>query len=106
MKRWTKEEKKFLRENATKMIGPKIAEHLGRSLQSVHSYAFKHGISLTLPGEKTAIKHSDEDIRLCLALHAEKVPLKTISKKMDISPGVIAGYIYGYRRKKITARKG
>lgn len=103
--KWSRSETLFLESNADRMMAKNIAAHLGRTTSSVLGKASHLGIRFT-SNRKT---HSDEDVRLCIALHADGMSIPLIAEKMEMSIHTVKSFIYrshrGYRELK-QSRQG
>ena len=78
-----------------------IAKKLSRDVQEVRNKAARLGIKFGYWN-----KVSDHEVALCKALYKEGVCMEEIAEKMEIEYGTVKSYIYGWRRKNVTALAG
>lgn len=100
-RKWEFAEIRFLEDNHEIMKPAQIAAELGRELQDVRNKAARLDIKFGIHK-----KVSDHDVALCKALFKEGVSIEDIAEKMEIEYGTVKSYIYGWRRKNVTALAG
>ena len=100
-KPWEFHEIRFLEDNCQNMKPAEIANKLSRDVQEVRNKASRLGIKFGFWK-----KVSDHDVALCKALYKEGVCMEEIAEKMEIEYGTVKSYIYGWRRKNVTALAG
>lgn len=91
---WKLKEVRFLEENADKMMAKEIAVRINRTTSSVLAKGAYLGIQFTSCRQH----HSDEDVALVLGLHREKVPVKEIALKMEMSVHTVRSFLYRFGR--------
>ena len=100
-KPWEFHEIRFLEDNHQNMKPAEIAKKLSRDVQEVRNKAARLGIKFGYWN-----KVSDHEVALCKALYKEGVCMEEIAEKMEIEYGTVKSYIYGWRRKNVTALVG
>lgn len=104
--KWSHAELLYLERNADRMMAKDIAKHLGRTTNSVLGKAAHHDIKFT----SSRAVHSDDDVRLCIALHDEGMKLSLIAEKMEISVHTVKSFLYRpgsrYRNLNNKAQQG
>ncbi len=100
-RRWERHESKFLEYHYKTMKPAEIAAALKRTVPEVRSKAAHLGIKFGFWN-----KVSDHEVALCKALYKEGVCMEEIAEKMEIEYGTVKSYIYGWRRKNVTALAG
>lgn len=93
-KRWSLAEDQYLITNAPLLSAKDIGKRLTRTPGAVKDRAKRLGISLQKHGEHHHLaKTSNSDIELCRALREEKVKIKVISEKMEISRSLVQSVV-------------
>ena len=100
-KPWEFHEIRFLEDNHQNMKPAEIAKKLSRDVQEVRNKAARIGIKFGYWN-----KVSDHEVALCKALYKEGICMEEIAEKMEIEFGTVKSYIYGWRRKNVTALAG
>ncbi len=98
---WEFHEIRFLENNCESMKPAEIAAKLNRDVQEIRNKAARMGIKFGFWS-----KVSDHDVALCKTLFNEGMSIEDIAEKMEISHGTVKSYIYGWRRKNVTALAG
>lgn len=99
--RWKPEETKFLEDNHENMSPAEIGAVVNHTAQEVRAKAAHLGIKFGFWK-----KVSDHDVALCKTLFNEGVSIEDIAEKMEIEYGTVKSYVYGWRRKNVTALAG
>ncbi|MDN0096006.1 hypothetical protein [Yersinia rohdei] len=103
---WSPDEVAYLREAVTTTKYRDIADHLGRTLTAVRVKAFSEEVNPSTIGERNRnSKHSDHDVELCRALHAEGLTPRVIAEKMEIPKGTVYAIVY-YRIRQLPTPGG
>lgn len=91
---WSPDEVQFIEDNIETMPVAAIASHLKRSSAAVKKKCWSLGISLRKE------VYTEEDVRLCLELFRAGVSRKDIAEKLEVSYGLVAGWIRQEGRNK------
>lgn len=91
---WSDDDVLYLEQNIETVPVADIAAHLKRSPASVKKKCWSLGISLRKNG------YDEDDVRLAIELYRAGVSRKDISEKLEVSYGLVAGWIRQEGRNK------
>ncbi len=87
-KRWSREDREFIKASAGEMPVEEMAEKLNVSTSALQAYARRNGISLCV------CQISEHDKYLCRELYKEGVAIHVIAQKMELSNRAVSSIVY------------